>query len=250
MTRIVRLGISSGCAPDARAAQLATVAVEAGSTVVDLRAGKGHQWEEDGLDALFGAGLDVSFIGHPLVLGDPTHPLERWTWASQQWPGIRCKVVADVGAGQRPDLVGRQLGAIAGDRPDLVLVETHAGFAHPADIAVMATRHGCRVVLDTRGLADSAGNERDRVLPLLAPHVDAIQCKQVGSDGRHVPLGDDGRPPVMAAFRAVAGGDRPIDVLMESRAFVPHRDLRLLGRWWQDASSRPAAISGPLGDES
>ncbi|WP_019632750.1 hypothetical protein [Actinomadura atramentaria] len=223
---VTRLGLSSGTAPRLAAAELAALVRGAGGSVADLRADKGHRWEDDGLAGL--GGLAVSFVGLSVVLGASDQRPD----AAARFPGLPVKVFAAPGAASAA-ATRDQLAALTADRaPDQVLVETHRGGAAPAELAELCARYGCRLVVDNLGLHEIADDE-PAALALLAPWASAVQVK--GFD----PAADGGRPahrPLaaadlgwLAAFRTAA-----VDITVESRAGTPRDDLAALRAAWED----------------
>ncbi|MEU9016623.1 hypothetical protein [Actinomadura sp. NPDC048394] len=215
-----RLGLSSGSAPGLDAPEFAALVRRAGGTVADLRAGKGHRWEEQGLAGL--CGLPVSFVGISVTLGRPGRDGE----AAERFPGESVKVFAAPGA-LDADATAGQMRALTADRkPEQVLVETHRGGAGPDELVRLCERYGCRLVLDNLGLDDIAADFRG-ALGDLAPLTAAVQVKGFEPDRAHRPL-TEGDLGWLAAFR-----NARVDVTVESRAGTPHQDLRVLRTAWE-----------------
>jgi hypothetical protein len=220
-----RLGLSSGSAPALPAGEFAALVRGAGGTVADLRAGKGHRWEKDGIDGL--AGLAVAFVGISAVLGRPDQDLG----AAEAFAGRDVKVFAAPGAPHAAVTAG-QLRTLTRDRaPEQVLVETHRGGAGPEELAALCDRYGCRLVLDNLGLHEITG-DFDAALRDLAPRTAAVQVKGFdATPGRE-------RPPHRPLTRADLGwlaafATASVDITVESRAGTPHDDLTTLRTAWE-----------------
>lgn len=224
------IGVSSGSAPELTARELAQVVRAYGGDTVDLRAGAGHGWESDGLDAFVAAGLRIAFIGVDITAGHASGQAGSGSW--QRWvdSGFPLKIKApwDCLADDRFDREIRRLAARLGD-PALVLVETHAGGASVDDILGLVGRHGIRVCLDLLGLAmihPDPGEAMDR----LQAAVGAVQVKgfEWGSPrrGLHLPLAALPGPVLDHLLEMVVGTDRPVTI--ESRAGVLGDDVALL----------------------
>lgn len=215
-----RLGLSSGSAPGLDAPEFAALVRRAGGTVADLRAGKGHRWEEQGLAGL--CGLPVSFVGISVTLGRPGRDGE----AAERFPGESVKVFAAPGALDAEATAGQMRALTADRKPEQVLVETHRGGAGPDELVRLCERYGCRLVLDNLGLDDIAADFRG-ALGDLAPLTAAVQVKGFEPDRAHRPL-TEGDLGWLAAFR-----NARVDVTVESRAGTPHQDLRVLRTAWE-----------------
>ncbi|MCZ7456171.1 hypothetical protein [Streptomyces sp. WMMC940] len=245
------IGLSSGSAPALGAAELAALTLRLGGTVVDVRAGKGHAWEDTGgLDAMRAAGADVCFVGVSTVLGDAAHPpadCAALPWLEQ---GLPVKVFAADGctAPGRIDLTLAQIGALAertGD-PGLVLVETHQGYAPVGELAELCRQAGTAVLLDTLGLARIAPDPLSAA-GLLAPWTTHAQVKGFtrgeASTSRHLPLAAPSAMPTRPLLSAV-GALRTVTV--ESRAPSLPEDTALLRQWF--APDREPAETGLTAD--
>ncbi len=221
------IGFSSGTLPQAGAAELAMAVRAAGGTGVDLRIGKGHSWQREGvragLAAIQAAGIQVFFTGVGWRLGDPS----GWPACSAdaEQPPAEYPVKVFCAADPDPRLVTAQLAAAraAGLVP---WVETHDGGPAVPDLIRVAERTGVGVVVDLRGLAEIGGAE-PRLLADLAPFVQAAQVKGVlrtPGGTRHRPLVPDDLAILLdliplAPIRAVT---------VESRAGTPDADLAVL----------------------
>ncbi|QYC44239.1 hypothetical protein Nocox_33345 [Nonomuraea coxensis DSM 45129] len=210
------LGLSSGSLPHATAADLAAAVLGHGGSGLDLRIGKGHAWERDGVErglrAIAAAGAEVFFTGVGARLGDPAAELAE---APPAWP-------VKVFCVERPDpgLVAEQ----AAGRE--LWVETHAGGPDVTTLIDLAERTGVGLVLDVLGLAEIGGADRHR-LAALAPHVRAAQVKgfhRTPQGTRHRPLEPRDLEPVLAVMERTSLRC----VTVESRAGNPGADLVLL----------------------
>ncbi|EST27277.1 hypothetical protein [Streptomyces roseochromogenus] len=237
MTAAVRVGLSSGCDPKLTASQLAALTLSLGGDVVDLRADKGHRWEEDGLPAVRAQGVGVAFVGLSLVLGDPRwDPETLHRSPSVPDAGVPVKVFAADGCNTSGrELTLRQLRALEslGVRPCAVLVETHHGYATIPELLDLCDDFGVRVLVDTMGLVRLVGgaDQALRALPLLAPRTDAVQVK-----------GFDWESPELSRHLALSACEKPtrhvLDALprtatatVESKAGCLDRDVPLLRAW-------------------
>ncbi|WP_146607931.1 hypothetical protein [Spongiactinospora gelatinilytica] len=223
-----RLGLSSGSVPRLRACDLAVLTRGGGGTVVDLRAGKGQRWEQDGIAAL--AGLPIAFVGVSVTLGQMD--TGEGFAAARRFPGLPVKVLAAEGAAGRR-MCDDQIAALTRDRDASdILIETHRGGAGPAELADLCHRYGCALVIDNLGLyeisADFAGDAM-----ALAPLARAVQVKGFtpapypGERPRHRPLTADDLP----WLDVFAGAS--VDITVESRAGAPAQDLAVLARTWK-----------------
>jgi hypothetical protein len=210
-----RLGLSSASAPHATAFELAESVRRTGGSVVDLRAGRDHRWEVDGIDAL--GEVEVSFVGLSVTLGLPEQPMD----GGSRFPGLPTKVFAARGSAAEPRTAA-QLDLLGADRaPDQVLIETHHGCAEPEELLTLCIRHGCRMVLDVLGLSRISDDFQTDV-QRLAPHVAAAQVKGFDPQSfRHRALNDHDLDWLELL------PDR-LDITVESRAGDPLRDLARL----------------------
>jgi len=220
---MVRLGLSSGSAPRLTAGELTALVRAAGGTVADLRAGKGHRWEEQGIAGL--DGLAVSFVGISAVLGTGGQDLTP----AEPFPGRGIKVFAAPGCVDASVTV-EQVAVLTKQRaPEQVLVETHRGGASPGELVALCERYGCRLVLDNLGLDDIADDFASAVPP-LAPWTSAVQVK-----GYDRPAGG-GKPPhrpLATSDLGWLGAFADVDITVESRAGIPHEDLTILRTVWE-----------------
>ncbi|WP_327375267.1 hypothetical protein OG393_15685 [Streptomyces sp. NBC_01216] len=236
------IGLSSGSAPHLGGAELARHTLSSGGTVVDVRAGKGHAWEAEGLAGLRDAGCEVCFVGIGDVLGEApgrpgTGPLEQ---------GLPVKVFAAAGCtapGRRAATLRHvdALAALVGDR-GRVLVETHHGYADVPELVELCERAGTGVLLDTMGLA-RIHPDPVAAAARLAPWTSYAQVKgfdwEAPGTSRHQPLATS----CAAATRevlAAAGALRAVTV--ESKAPALAEDLALL-RAWYPAERPPTGTS-------
>ncbi|MEU8505016.1 hypothetical protein AB0C40_09865 [Streptomyces brevispora] len=235
------IGLSSGSAARLPAGELARLALSLGGSAVDVREGKGHAWEQDGLPALRAAGAEVCFVGVSTVLGDQAHP--PGGAADLRWPepGLPVKVFAAAGCTEpdRVELTLAQVRALAGRVGDsaLVLVETHHGYAPVPELEELCRRAGTGILLDTMGLARI---DRDPVAAAarLAPWTSYAQVKgfdwSAPDTSRHQPLGAS-RPERTREVLAAAGGLRAVTV--ESKAPSLAEDTAQLLAWYPTGAS-------------
>ncbi|MFB4306225.1 hypothetical protein [Actinomadura sp. GTD37] len=222
----VRFGLSSGSAPRLEAHALAALVRGAGGTVADLRAGKGHRWEDDGVEAL--CGLAVAFVGISVVLG---RPRPETAASGALFPGLGIKVFAAPGSVDAPSTAEQIRALTLGREPEQVLVETHRGGAAPDELVELCRRYGCRLVVDNLGLTDITGERAGGfgdALGRLAPWTAAVQVKGFTPGTReHRPLREDD----LGWVRDFAGAR--VDITVESRAGTPHQDLTTLRTAWR-----------------
>jgi hypothetical protein len=217
-----RLGLSSGSAPWLDAPGLAALVRQAGGTVADLRAGKGHRWEDQGIEGL--GGLAVSFVGVSVTLGEATRG--PGAGAASRFPGESIKVFAAQGA-LDADATGEQVRALTRDRePGQLLIETHRGGAAPEELVTLCERYGCRLVVDNLGLHEIAGDFTG-ALRYLAPLTAAVQVKGFDTSRAHRPLAEEDLG-WLKVFRTAR-----VDITVESRAGTPHQDLTVLRTAWE-----------------
>jgi hypothetical protein len=217
---MVLLGLSSGTAPRVSAAELAEMTTRGGGTAVDVRIGKGHAWENDGIRPgiadIEGAGVSVAFTGIGWHMGNPESP------APDEWPPAKYPV--KVFCVERPDqgLVAEQVAAAARSGVTL-LIETHRGGPSAAQLARLASASGVGVVADLLGLLETGSDEAS--LADLAPYVRAVQVKGVTPERRHRPM----VPQDLAPVRRLLSFGAPVRAItVESRAGRPLDDLALL----------------------
>jgi hypothetical protein len=232
---VTAVGLSSGSLPGLTADGLGRRTLDLGGSVVDVRSGKGHAWERDGLPALRATGVDVCFVGVSTVLGDAAHPPEsigRLPWLDE---GVPVKVFAAAGCcgPDRWRLTLAQVRALAARTGDsaLVLAETHHGYAAVPELIELCERTRIGLVLDTLGLARIEPAPL-AAAPRLAPWTMYAQVKGFDPDA---PDGAGHRP--LAAANAewtrrlltAAGTLRAVTV--ESRAPSLGEDVGLIRQW-------------------
>jgi hypothetical protein len=124
--------------------------------------------------------------------------------------------------------------------PGRLLVETHHGCAAPPALAWLCEVTGCRVLLDTFGLA-RLGTPVHTAGPALTGYLAAAQVKGYdeatpGTSG-HRPLATMSRAHAEALARLLPPG---APALVESRAGTLAEDLAVLRRWLAGSAGRPA----------
>jgi hypothetical protein len=226
------VGFSSGSCPGLSATELVELAGRLGADVVDLRAGKAHGWEAQGVEPLRAAGVRVAFVGVSLVLGRPSQqPTLRLSELDALGAGgLPVKVFADAALDTDPaarELARRQVRELGGVP---VLVETHHGYAGVAALAGLCDETGCQVLLDTLGLARLHGGLTGAAV--LRRYVVAAQVKGypagAAAGGRHLPLRTMPAEHVAQVRELLPPG---VPVLVESRAGVLADDLAVLRGW-------------------
>lgn len=222
---MIRYGVSSGSLPHASGQELVAVTTRAGGSVVDLRAQKGHRWEQDGLAAF--DGVDISYIGVTVVLGKSDE-----VEIADQYPGQAVKIFAAAGA-MNASGTSEQFYALTRSRqPSQVLIETHRGYAPPTELTDLCETFGCRLVLDNLGLAQIT--ERPiAALDVLAPHIVAVQLKGFelsGSRARHRPVQPEDIKPLADRLHRLERND--LDVTIESRAGTVENDIAVARLCW------------------
>ncbi|OPF76707.1 hypothetical protein VT50_0222950 [Streptomyces antioxidans] len=229
-------GLSSASAPQLPGAELAALVRRHGGRTVDLRCGKGHRWETDGLAPFADAGVDIAFIGVGVVLGDLADDALDPARDAPLRAGVPVKVFAapHCMAPDRLEVTRHQVRALA-DRVggvENVLVETHDGGASPQTLAALHTEMGVRLVLDTLGLARITPDPLDAAGELSAL-VPAAQVKgfdwKSPRDTRHLPLAQYAGPTrtLLAALPRLAR------VTVETHAGSHAEDLILINTWWR-----------------
>ena len=228
-----RIGLSSGTVPELGAADFVAKLLDVGGDAVDLRAGKGHRWEEEGLQPFLEAGVQVAFIGLGTALGD-----ERWDEtaireAAAPFAGFPLKVFAKIGCMDeaRAAFTARQVQVLAelAGGAERVLAETHHGCSGVDELIRLHEATGAHLLLDTMGLAritDDPEGDAER----LAPIVRAVQVKgfdwQAPGESRHLPLSATDLSKTEAILRYVR--DRAAAVTVETRAGSAQEDVRVL----------------------
>jgi hypothetical protein len=233
MTTLV--GLSSGSAAGLGATELAGLVRSLGGTAVDVRAGKGHGWQREGLAGLRAAGVRVCFVGVGAVLGRGESLAEEER--AHLEPGLPVKVFAAAGclaAGRAETTLAqiRELAALVGG-PEQVLVETHHGYAPVPELAELCERAGTRVLLDTMGLA-RIHPDPAAAAAQLAPWIPYAQVKGFDWDApgtsRHLPLASS-CAAVTRAVLAAAGALRAVTVESKAAAALAE-DVALLRSWY------------------
>ncbi|MFD4660387.1 hypothetical protein ACFWP2_32755 [Kitasatospora sp. NPDC058444] len=233
MTTMV--GLSSGSAAGLGATELARLVRSLGGTAVDVRAGKGHGWQREGLAGLRAAGVEVCFVGVGTVLGDGAALTEDER--AHLEPGLPVKVFAAAGC-LAADRIGttlaqvRELSELVGG-PELVLVETHHGYAPVPELVELAERAGSRVLLDTMGLA-RIHPDPVAAAATLAPWTSYAQVKgfdwSAPDTSRHRPLAASCAADTRAVLTA-AGALRAVTVESKAEASLAE-DIALLRSWY------------------
>ncbi|AUA17204.1 hypothetical protein GTZ89_14855 [Streptomyces sp. SID8382] len=229
-------GLSSGSAPELPGAELAALVRRHGSHTVDLRFGKGHRWETDGLAPFAEAGVDVAFIGVSVVLGGSREEVLDSALDAPLRTGVPVKVFAapDCMAPDRLDTTRQQVDALADQVGGVgnVLVETHYGGESPQTLAALHAETGVRLLLDTLGLARISPDPLV-VAGGLSALVPAAQVKGFDwknpRDTRHLPLAETAGPTrtLLAALPQLAR------VTVETHAGSHVEDLSLINTWWR-----------------
>jgi len=228
------VGISSGSCAELSAPALAALAEELKAEVVDLRAGKGHGWERDGIAPLRDAAIRVAFVGLSIVLGRPDQACgDQLAYRDRLGgTGLPVKVFATAGLGTDRDarlLAYRQVQELR--KGGSVLVETHHGYADRSALARLCVDTGCGLLVDTLGLAKLSGSLTGTTAEFRG-HITAGQVKgyDVADPGgtRHLPLSAMDATHA-AQLRALVPPGAP--VLIESKAGVLADDLAVLRDW-------------------
>ncbi|MEV4807854.1 hypothetical protein AB0K18_48365 [Nonomuraea sp. NPDC049421] len=249
-----RLGLSSGSLPDAGAAELAAATARAGGGTVDLRTGKGHAWERDGvargIRQVTAAGVEVAFVGCGARAGRTEIGRGARAGETEVGRGARAGetgVGRGGGAGLELPVTGHPVKVFCVPEPDpatlagqvraaadqgvALWVETHQGGPSCRRLAQLAEVTGIGVVVDLLGVAATGGADA-ATLARLAPHVRAVQVKgfrrDAGGAYRHRALRAADLEPVEALLSSGA----PIRAItVESRAGTAVDDLRMLAKW-------------------
>lgn len=187
-----KIGLSSGTMPKLSATELAKIVLDNGGNTVDLRTGKGHLWEAEGLQPFRESGMHVAFIGLSVVLGD-----ERWNEkeilrAGSSFVGYPLRVFAKIGSSEEAFSKHQVeiLAELAGS-PENVLLETHHGYSSIDELITLHKETEAHILLDTMGLAristDPMGDS-ERISTLVR----AVQVKGFDwaqpNESRHIPL--------------------------------------------------------------
>ncbi|MBV6701284.1 hypothetical protein [Kitasatospora aureofaciens] len=235
------LGLSSGSAPGLGASELARLVLSLGGSAVDVRAGKGHAWQREGLAGLRTAGARVCFVGVGTVLGRADGPLLAADEPAHLEPGLPVKVFAAAGCtepGRFEATLAQvtELAELVGG-VDRVLVETHHGYAAVPELAELCERAGTGVLLDTMGLA-RIHPDPAAAAARLAPWTSYAQVKgfdwSAPETSRHQPLATSCAAETREVL-AAAGALRAVTV--ESKAPSLAEDLALLRSWYPTDTS-------------
>lgn len=223
----VHIGVSTGSLPRARAPELVAHTRKSHLTCVDVRVGKGHRWEGDGiglgLDTVAESGLHTAFVGLGAHLGDGTPKDDVPREIGERNLPVKVFCVEDPDGPE----VEADLARLRSTAPE-VWVETHAGGPPIPRLLDLCEELGLGLVVDTLGLFRSPGGRRapDR---RLASFTRAIQVK--GFDGtthRHRPLDEHDLEPL---YELYAAGCTAPWVTVESRAGALEDDARTLKRF-------------------
>ncbi|MCL6443037.1 MAG: hypothetical protein K6T83_06215 [Alicyclobacillus sp.] len=227
------IGLSSGSAPELSAIDLIKLVYEGGGDTVDLRVGKGHRWEDDGLQPFIDAGMQIAFIGISAVLGDEHWDKDALKQAASGFVGYPLKVFAKRGCmnEERRTFTKHQvhvLAEIAGGA-DRVLAETHHGFSEVDELLRLHEETGAHLLLDTMGLAritDDPIGDTVRLAPLVrAVQVKGFDWSKPGKS-RHMPLSTTNLDKTAAILRHIAG--RACTITVETKAGSAVEDLDVL----------------------
>ncbi|MNW37154.1 hypothetical protein D3C74_141880 [compost metagenome] len=193
----LRIGLSSGSLPDLSANELIKKLSGTGCNTVDLRVGKGHRWEEEGITPFREAGIEIAFIGISFTLGDDRFDKETLIKSIVPYTDIPIKVFSKPGCTttQQIELTQEQvqvLASIAGGM-DRVWVETHKGNCCVEELVRLSELLGTRVLLDTLGLA-CISNDPLEATTSLKRFISGVQTKGFNwdnpSETMHVPLSE------------------------------------------------------------
>ncbi|TYR78262.1 hypothetical protein FZC66_20065 [Priestia megaterium] len=153
---IKHIGLSSGSVPSLNSEEIIELLDRLKGSVVDLRIGKGHAWEQQGLCPFKNSKIKIGFIGLSTVLGDESWDSCRIQRHAEVYQGYPLKVFA------RKDCIKNNLSLvekqvqcltnIAGNVKD-IYVETHYGYASISDHVDLYEEMGISTLLDIMGLA-------------------------------------------------------------------------------------------------
>ncbi|GHF76650.1 hypothetical protein AMYBAR_001995 [Amycolatopsis bartoniae] len=230
-----RLGISSACAKHLDSEELASLVLSLGGRTVDLRAGRGHRWEQSGLDGFRALGVEVGHVGLSVVLGNPRHDPEKVAKEAARYGGVPLRVFAAEHVAADDQLVAEQVEALTGAAGPVgdVLVDTHQGYASLRQIEELHDRYGVRAVVDLEGLAFLEPSVEKAAARLAAftqtVHVKGFALRPGSLKTRHRPLGPADRVVLSRAREAFAGVPR---VCLQSEAGSVAQDFAVLAEVW------------------
>lgn len=229
----LRIGLSSGSMPDLTANELIQKLRETGCNTVDLRVGKGHRWEEDGLTLLRQSGIDVAFIGISCTLGDERFDKETLIKSLAPYADIPLKVFSKPGCTTTQQIESTQeqvqvLASIAGGT-DRIWVETHKGNCGVEELVRISELLGTRVLLDTLGLA-CISEDPIEAMTRLMQFVSGVQTKGFNWDNpletMHVPLFKTDINKTYLILQMLA--DTNCSVTVETRSGSALEDIKVL----------------------
>jgi hypothetical protein len=234
-TRSLSVGVSTSSCPNLRASEIAEAVLSCGGDSVELRIGKGHGWESDGVLAVADAGVTVTAIASSRTFGADAMPEsdEDVNQAESICTCLRCfldaRYAGDEKVTRRAHVQVAAVQRALGDN-GAVVVEPHPGYASVPDVAAFCASTGANAVLDTLavhrlGIAmPQAFSELGGTTCVL--HVKGFeQERDRGWSHRALARGD---LPDLAALAYAPG---LAVVVVETRAGSQWRDLRLLREW-------------------
>lgn len=229
------VAVSTSSCPRLGAVELAEAVLANGGEGVELRVGRGHEWEREGGLTVAAAGVAVTGIASSRALGAETAPEDEVDVGLAALIGTRLRCFLDPRCGDDREAarraesqvtrVQRALGAA-----DAVVVEPHPGYASLPGVAAFCAKTGAEAVIDTYALqllgveAGGAFSELGRATRVL--HVKGFE--RGGERGwRHRPL----RPEDLPDARALAHAPKLAALVLETKTPLPWPDLRVLRRW-------------------
>ncbi|OMF12129.1 hypothetical protein BK131_19185 [Paenibacillus amylolyticus] len=228
-----RIGLSSGSMPNLTANELIQKLNETGCNTVDLRVGKGHSWEEEGLTPLRQSGIDIAFIGISFTLGDDRFDKETLIKSIAPYADIPLKVFSKPGCTTIQQIESTQkqvqvLASIAGGM-DRIWVETHKGNCGVEELVRISELLGTRVLLDTLGLACISKDPLEATTSLMR-FISGVQTKGFNWDNPyetiHVPLSETDINRTYLILQKLA--DTNCSVTVETRSGSAVEDIKVL----------------------
>lgn len=238
------LGVSTSSCPELRACELAEAILASGGDSVELRIGRGHGWESDGVLALATAGVTVTTIASSRSFGSDVLPDSEEDINHAKSIGARLRCFLDAGYEGDQDTIRRaHLQVVAVQRSlgynGSVVIEPHPGRASALGVSAFCAHTGASAVLDTFAL-QRLGIAMPQAFSTLGGATQVLHVKGFVQD-------EDRR----WSHRALAPSDLPdltalghapelAAVVVETKAGSHWRDLRLL-RAWANTVPTPAA---------
>ena len=230
----IGIGVSTNSCPDLRGPEVAEAVLACGGNSVELRIGRGHGWEPDGVSSVAATGVTVATIASSRTFGVDAIPGNdediNQAVATGAW--LRCFLDARYESNDAfVNLAHAQVAEVQralGDK-SAVIIEPHPGYASVCGVTKFCASTGASAVLDTLAI-----HQLGITMPLA--------LFELGKATRSLHVKGFDRSDCEWRHRALAPGDLPDPatlapapnlavVVVETRAGSQWRDLRLLSKW-------------------